>query len=81
MKEPKKPTTRKKPAAAPAGIADAPTARSRKKGIHVPDAPARSGADREHRIQEAAYLLAEKDGFKGSPEFYWAQAEQQIDAC
>ena len=32
-----------------------------------------------HRLtQEAAYELAEKDGFKESPEHYWFAAEENV---
>lgn len=29
-------------------------------------------------VQEAAYYIAEKDGFAGNPAEYWTQAEAQI---
>ena len=39
-----------------------------------------SAADRQRMIQDAAYHLAEKDGFQpGREQHYWFQAEQQID--
>jgi hypothetical protein len=31
-------------------------------------------------IQEAAYYIAEKDGFGGDPCLYWLQAEQKVAA-
>ena len=32
-----------------------------------------------HRlIQEAAYLLAEQDGFKQTPEYYWFTAKEKV---
>ena len=35
---------------------------------------------RYRMIQEAAYLLAEKDDFQGDPMSYWLEAEADIDA-
>lgn len=47
-------------------------------------APARmltapSAEERYKMIQEAAYFLAEKNGFAGNPADYWGAAEQQIN--
>jgi len=79
VKEPKK-TTRRKPASPAAGIAPAPAPKPRKRKAQAPATPPPSGDDRLQRIRETAYLLAEKDGFSGDPERYWAKAEQQVDA-
>jgi hypothetical protein len=42
----------------------------------------RSMSPEEHycMIQEAAYFLAEKDGFKGDPFEYWVKAESEVAA-
>ena len=42
--------------------------------------PAVSPERRYAMVQEAAYLLAEKDGFKADPTTYWVAAEAAIDA-
>ena len=81
MKEPKKTTTKKKAASSPASMAAAPIAKARKKIAEVVAPSTLSAVDRDRHIQEAAFLLAEKDGFAGSPDFYWSQAEQQLEVC
>ena len=37
-----------------------------------------SAEERFRRIQEEAFNLAEKDGFKGHPDSYWLAAEEEI---
>ena len=37
--------------------------------------------ERIKMIEQAAYYIAEKDGFKGDPHAYWVAAEAQIDAA
>lgn len=36
--------------------------------------------ERQRRIAEAAYYLAERSGFRGDPGRYWLLAEAEIDA-
>jgi hypothetical protein len=37
-----------------------------------------TAAERFRMIEQEAYFLAEKDGFKGSPDSYWFAAEKQV---
>ena len=39
-----------------------------------------TGEERYERMQQAAYLLAEKDGFHKDPVEYWLAAESAADA-
>ena len=39
-----------------------------------------SSEERMKMIEQAAYYIAEKDGFKGDPHAYWVAAEAQISA-
>lgn len=39
-----------------------------------------SAEERFSKIQEAAFLIAEKDGFKGHPDSYWLAAEAEIQS-
>jgi hypothetical protein len=61
-----KPAAAKKPAAKKPAAAKA--AKSRKIG----------GEERYRMVEVAAYFLAERNGFKGSPVEYWTAAEIQI---
>ena len=36
--------------------------------------------ERQKMIEVAAYVLAEKNGFKGDAQQYWLQAEKNVDA-
>lgn len=38
-----------------------------------------SPEERMKMIEQAAYYIAEKDGFKGDPHAYWVAAETQIN--
>jgi hypothetical protein len=70
--EKKKAAPRKAPAKAAAGSAGKP----RKKAA----APAVTPEQRYRMIQDAAYFIAERNGFVGDNHAYWLQAEQAIDA-
>ena len=39
-----------------------------------------SAEQRYRLIEQAAYFLAEGDGFRGDPVGYWIEAEKQVDA-
>jgi hypothetical protein len=41
--------------------------------------PTPTPEQRFRMIEEAAYFLAEKDGFRGSPASYWHAAEKQFE--
>ena len=43
--------------------------------------PVLTAEERYRRIEEAAYFLAEKNGFAGDSAAYWVAAEKQIDAA
>jgi hypothetical protein len=48
-----------------------------------PAAPApktASAAERAKMIEVTAYLIAEKNGFRGDAKAYWLQAERDVDA-
>jgi hypothetical protein len=70
--EKKKAAPRKAPATAAAGSAGKP----RKKA----GARAVTPEQRYRMIQDAAYFIAERNGFVGDNHAYWLQAEQAIDA-
>ncbi len=77
----KKPaTTVKKPAAG----ASKPAAAVRKAAPRAKPAPARGAAptpeQRYRMIQDAAYFIAEKNGFASGAMDYWIAAEAEIDA-
>lgn len=77
----KKPSTAKsKVAAATTTDAKAPAKATTSKPRATKKAlkPALSPEQRYLMVQEAAYYIAEKDGFSGNPAEYWAQAEAQI---
>jgi hypothetical protein len=40
--------------------------------------PKETGKSLLKKIEETAYFLAEKDGFRGSPHHYWVTAEKQV---
>ncbi len=61
--------TQKKPKTTPAAVKK-PRVRKTKTPAH----------DRYLRIQEAAYLKAEKDAFRNDPIEYWLEAERELDA-
>ena len=42
--------------------------------------PTASPAQRQKLIEVEAYYLAEKNGFKGEPASYWAEAEKIVSA-
>jgi hypothetical protein len=45
------------------------------------DAPARAGAEREHRIRALAYAIAQQHGFTPGRELQdWLEAERRVDA-
>lgn len=53
---------------------------SEKTRRHMTHAKASVKSDDRHRmIAEAAYYLAERQGFGGDPENHWLEAERQID--
>lgn len=37
-----------------------------------------ASANRDNRVRERAYLLAEQNGFAGDPAFYWRLAEHEL---
>lgn len=62
----------KKPAAKPAAKKAAPKAAKTSKPNKI------SNEERYRMVEVAAYFLAERNGFKGSPVEYWTAAEAQI---
>lgn len=77
-------TTAAKPAAkaAPAKASTTKPAAAKKPAAKKPAAakPKKIGAEERYRMVEvAAYFLAERNNFKGSPVEYWTAAEAQID--
>lgn len=69
----KKTAARKAPvAAAPAKKPAAPKKTTRKKVV--------TGEERFRMVQEAAYYIAERNGFAGDDQRYWSEAEATIDA-
>jgi hypothetical protein len=46
----------------------------------APKRPRLSPEQRYRWIEQAAYLLAESDGFRGDPVAYWIDAEKQLAA-
>nr|WP_296747814.1 DUF2934 domain-containing protein [Thioalkalivibrio sp.] len=70
--EKKKATPRK----APAKVAAGSGAKVGKKA----EVPAVTPEQRYRMIQDAAYFIAERNGFVGDNHAYWLQAEQAIDA-
>ena len=69
---PTKPVLPPAPAAAPRPAAPPPA---------EPRKPRVSPEQKFRMIQEAAYLIAEKDGFAHHPDQYWVAAERQIAAA
>ncbi|HYD34366.1 MAG TPA: DUF2934 domain-containing protein [Methylophilaceae bacterium] len=65
----KKPTSRKSAASANASTSTASLSR-----------PPMSPEERYRMVEVAAYYLAERNKFAGSPVEYWAQAEAQISS-
>jgi len=43
-------------------------------------AKAVSAAERQKMVEVAAYVLAEKNNFRGDAKTFWLQAEQEVDA-
>ncbi len=78
----KKPAATVKKAAAPA--AKPAAAAAKKPAARAKAAPASSAAptpeQRYRMIQDAAYFLAEKNGFSGGAMDYWMAAEMEIEA-
>jgi outer membrane biosynthesis protein TonB len=83
-KAPAKTAETKKPAAKPATKAAAPKKAAPRKPAAKTTAAAKktssgiSPEQRYHMIQEAAYFIAEKNGFAGAAMDYWITAEAQI---
>jgi hypothetical protein len=83
-KAPAKTAAPKKPAAKPATKAAAAIKAAPRKPAAKATAPAKqtpsgiSPEQRYHMIQEAAYFIAEKNGFAGAAMDYWITAEAQI---
>ncbi|MCF7838548.1 MAG: DUF2934 domain-containing protein [Candidatus Marinimicrobia bacterium] len=72
-------TPRKAPAQkAPAKKAAVRKTPVKKKAVAPP--AVLSSEERYRQIQQAAYFLAEKNGFRGDPLQYWTEAEQRINA-
>lgn len=72
-KAPVKKIVAKKSAAAPVAKAPvAPKVTTRRKVV--------TGEERFRMVQEAAYYVAERNGFAGDDQHYWAEAEACIDA-
>mgnify|MGYP000109059718 CR=1 FL=1 len=74
---PKKPAAPRHARAVP----PAPPAPPSQPPAPAPTPPARPQVSPEERfrmIQEAAYLIAEQDGFRHHPDHYWFAAERQI---
>ena len=63
----------------PATSAPSPTGGGPARG-NTRNAAALSPEQRYRMVQEAAYFMAEKNGFAGKSEDYWAAAEIQISA-
>ena len=70
--EKKKAAPRKAPAKAAAGSTGKPAKKA--------EVPAVTPEQRYRMIQDAAYFIAERNGFVGDNHAYWLQAEQAIDA-
>ena len=70
--EKKKAAPRKAPAKAAAGSTGKPAKKA--------EVPAVTPEQRYRMIQDAAYFIAERNGFVGDNHGYWLQAEQAIDA-
>lgn len=69
---------KKTPASKTAAEDKAPTTRRKAPAKKTPVPP--SAEERYGMVQNAAYYLAEKDGFQGAAVDYWIQAEQEIAA-
>ena len=65
-------TTPRAPAAPAAAVTSQPPAASARREV--------SPEERFRMTQEAAYLIAEKDGFRHHPDRYWFAAERQTKA-
>lgn len=80
----KKTSTAKPKAAATKPATSKPATKTSAKSTSKPKATKKSSKlavtpeQRYLMVQEAAYYIAEKDGFAGNPSDYWAQAEAQI---
>ena len=46
----------------------------------APSAKGASAIERAKLIEIAAYLIAEKNGFKGDAQAFWLQAEKEVNA-
>lgn len=46
----------------------------------APTEVGRMSANKDDRVRERAYLLAEQNGFAGDPAFYWQLAERELRA-
>lgn len=71
-----------RPSPPPAAATKRPAAKAPVAGAPAAESPRyRASAEEKFRmIQEAAYLIAEKDGFHKHPDQYWLAAEKQIAA-
>jgi len=74
----KSPRTRKAATAAPKTRTAASKKVATKRTVAAPKTPSVSPEQRYNMIQEAAYHLAERDGFRGDPTGYWLAAEKHI---
>ena len=73
------------PMPAPAAKAPAPATKPTIAATPVIKAPAPgaksvSAIERAKMIEIAAYLIAEKNGFKGDAQAFWLQAEKEVNA-
>lgn len=68
-----------KPVATPVVKPVAPVAPVAKPVVAPPAKPVMN-AERAKMIEVAAYLLAEKSGFRGDARSFWLQAEKEVDA-
>jgi hypothetical protein len=57
--------------------AEAPKKAPAKKTVVAPKV---SPEERGRMIEQAAYFIAEKQGFQGDSQAHWAAAEKQVDA-
>lgn len=58
----------------------APTAKPAVVPLAPPPSKSVSTVERAKMIEISAYLLAEKNGFRGDAKAYWLQAEKDVDA-
>jgi hypothetical protein len=47
--------------------------------LDVPSVPVAYENELNRLIEQTAYSKAESDGFKCSPEFYWLEAEKEVN--